>query len=115
MNAKLIPIIIIFCATIVSAQVPRKILMEYATNASCPPCATFNPGNYEFLKNNYKNTDAVWYHAWWPGSNDPMYVANTTGNAARINYYGINGVPDYVLNGRDQGWTTNNLTNDLMV
>ena len=114
MNIKSIPIIIILCATMLSAQVPKKILMEYATNASCPPCATFNPGNYEFLKNNYKSTDAVWYHAWWPGSNDPMYLANTTGNAARINYYGINGVPDYVLNGKDKGWSTNNLTADFM-
>ncbi len=113
MNNKSFTIILLFFAIVISAQVPKKILMEYATNASCPPCAEFNPGNYEFLKSNYKNTVAVWYHAWWPGPNDPMYLANTDENAARINYYRINGVPDYVLNGTDKGWSTNDLTADL--
>jgi len=106
--------VLVFSITLLG-QVPKNILMEYATNASCPPCAEFNPGNYDFLKSNYKNTVAVWYHAWWPGPNDPMYVANSDENAARINYYGINGVPDYVLNGDEQGWSTNDLTTDFML
>ena len=96
--------IILLLGGILSAQVPKKILMEYATNASCGPCATYNPGNYDHLKANYDITVAVWYHAWWPGPNDPMFVSNEDENRARIQYYGINGVPDYVLNGVEKGW-----------
>lgn len=113
MNIKKLFFFCLFIAIVSNGQVPKKILMEYATNASCPPCATFNPGNYDFLKSNYNNTVAVWYHAWWPGPNDPMFVANDSENRARINYYGINGVPDYVLNGKEKGWSTNDLTADL--
>jgi len=83
----------------ISAQVPKKILMEYATNASCPPCATWNDDVYALLKNNYENIVSVWYHAWWPGPGDPMYVANKQENEDRIYYYDINGVPNYVFNG----------------
>ncbi len=100
----LIVLMIFLFSTFNFAQVPKKVLMEYATNASCGPCAAYNPGNYEFLKSNYKNAVAVWYHAWWPGSNDPMYVINKPENEARINYYGINGVPAYVINGTQQGY-----------
>ena len=97
-------LIILSISIIISAQVPKNVLLEYATNASCGPCASANPGNYDFLKKNYKNTVSVWYHAWWPGSNDPMYVANVDENAARINYYNINGVPAYVINGTKTGY-----------
>jgi len=105
MKYKIFTAIIFFVSITISAQVPKKILMEYATGSNCGPCATYNPGNYDFLKTNYKNTVAVWYHAWWPFfADDPMYLANIDENTARINYYGINGVPDYVLNGIESGW-----------
>ena len=54
--------------------------MEYATNASCGPCATSNPGSQAFLEGNYGRMVSIWYHAWWPGSGDPMYVANKPEN-----------------------------------
>ena len=97
-------IFLLFVSVILSAQVPKKVLMEYATNASCGPCAYYNPGNYDHLKSNYTNTVAVWYHAWWPGPNDPMFIYNEDEQRTRIEYYGINGVPNYILNGVERGW-----------
>lgn len=78
--------------------------MEYATNSSCGPCATANPYSYEYFKDNYDHIVSVWYHAWWPGSNDPMYVANIPENRNRIGYYSVNGVPNYMVDGVYQGY-----------
>ena len=101
----LISILVIFISASLFAQVPRKVLMEYATNASCAPCAAYNPGAYDYLQNNYDRIVAVWYHAWWPGSGDPMYLANIPSNENRIYYYGVNniGVPNYIIDGVYQG------------
>jgi hypothetical protein len=38
-------------------------------------------------------------HAWWPGANDPFYLANVAENTARINYYGVNSVPHVCIDG----------------
>ncbi|GAB4177155.1 MAG: hypothetical protein Kow00108_12650 [Calditrichia bacterium] len=83
-------------------QNPKIVLLEEATNASCPPCAANNPKLQKFYSDNIGNVISVRYHAWWPGS-DPMYSANTTENRARIQYYGINGVPTYVMDGSVKG------------
>ncbi len=103
MKTKLLFTILVAFSLSTFAQVPKTILMEYATNASCGPCAYYNPTSYDYLKSNYGKTVSIWYHAWWPGSDDPMYVANKTENENRIRYYGINGVPNYVLNGVSTG------------
>jgi hypothetical protein len=92
--------------TILNAQVPRRILVEYFTNASCPPCASSNPGTHEHISENYDKVNTVWYHAWWPGV-DPMYDENVDENVNRINFYGINGVPAYVVDGKYQGYADN--------
>ena len=80
----------------------RVVLMEEATNASCPPCASNNPQLQAFFESNFGNVVSVRYHAWWPGY-DPMYAVNTTENRNRIQYYGINGVPNYLLDGVNYG------------
>lgn len=97
------------------AQVQRKVLMEYATNASCGPCAAYNPGSWSYLKSHYDNVVAVWYHAWWPGPNDPMFLFNSQQNEDRINYYNVNAVPNYMVDGIYQGnpGDLNNLSNQI--
>ena len=55
-------------------------------------------------KNNYDKIVSVWYHAWWPGSGDPMYVANVAENRNRIEYYNVSGVPNYMVDGVYQGY-----------
>jgi len=83
-------------------QTRRIVLIEEATNASCAPCAANNPIFQQFMSQNFGGAISVRYHAWWPGA-DPMYSQNTTDNTARINYYGITGVPNYALDGTKYG------------
>lgn len=77
----------------------RLVLLEEATNASCPPCATYNPG-LEALLDQLGESQVIQisYHAWWPGF-DPMYSENVPDNTNRIQYYSINGVPDVYVDG----------------
>ncbi len=85
-----------------SAQYRRIALLEEATNASCGPCAANNPNLQEFFEHSFGGVISVRYHAWWPGS-DPMYSHNSAENRARIQYYGINGVPGYTMDGVFKG------------
>ena len=53
------------------------------------------------------------YHVWWPGQgNDPMYLANTSMNQVRNNYYGNNYTPHMYTNGIDSGSNTTTWKND---
>lgn len=71
----------------------RKVLFEEATNASCIPCAQYNPILTAFLNANPNTIIAIKYHASWPGF-DPMYQANPVQNTERIVvYYSINALP----------------------
>lgn len=84
-------------------QSPRMVLVEEATNASCPPCAAQNPIFKAWLNNHTDQVIPLIYHAWWPGANDPMYLHNTAMNQGRIGtYYGMNneGVPICRMNGK---------------
>ncbi len=80
-------------------MVTRKVLHEEATNTYCGPCANNNPIAQQFWQRNPDSLVVITYHAWWPGSGDPMYQANTTQNGDRINYYNINGVPSLFIDG----------------
>ncbi|HDR04302.1 MAG TPA: Omp28-related outer membrane protein [Candidatus Marinimicrobia bacterium] len=82
---------------------PRKVvLFEQATNASCGPCAASNPRVQQLISQNFGKIVGVRYHAWWPGT-DPMYTHNTTDNRSRIQYYGVSGVPTYMIDGSNYG------------
>ncbi len=98
-NILSILLVLVLFSSIHIGQVPRTVLMEYATNASCPPCAAYNPTSYTYLKSNYGQMVSIWYHAWWPGPNDPMYLANVAENRNRIEYYNIDAVPRFVIDG----------------
>jgi len=91
------------------SQSQRFILMEEATNASCPPCATYNPAFDALLNANRDKLTAIKYHSWWPGT-DPMYSQNPDDNADRINYYNINSVPRGVMDGTTGSLTSFNQT-----
>jgi len=61
--------------------------------------------------------DTIWtqiyYHVWWPGQgNDPMYLANTSINRTRNNYYENDYTPHMFTNGKDSGSNTTNWKND---
>lgn len=88
-------------ATVVSAQTQqRRVLVEEFTNASCPPCASQNPGFNATLQANYDLVTAIKYQTNWPGV-DPMNAQNPTEVGTRVTYYGVSGVPHAVVNGVD--------------
>ncbi|MCK5571349.1 MAG: hypothetical protein KAJ12_01250, partial [Bacteroidetes bacterium] len=105
MSRKVLYLVVLLLAgvSVLFGQGRRIVLMEEATNASCGPCATNNPRLQQFFRSNFGDVVSVRYHAWWPGANDPMYTANTAHNRNRIQYYGINGVPNYLMDGVNQG------------
>lgn len=80
------------------AQTTRMILVEEFTNASCPPCAAYNPAFNAILNANPNNVVAVKYQVNWPGS-DPMNLHNPSEVASMVTYYGVSGVPNTVLDG----------------
>ncbi len=81
-----------------AAQVERLVLTEEFTNASCGPCASQNPAFDALLQSNSDKIISIKYHTSWPGT-DPMYSHNPAEATARVNYYGVTGVPHARLDG----------------
>jgi hypothetical protein len=82
------------------AQAPRRVLVEEFTQASCPPCALYNPKFHGiiFTPGNETKVTLLCYQVSWPGT-DPMNLQNPTEVASRVSYYGVQGVPDCVADG----------------
>lgn len=86
--------------TIFVNSFPRKPLVEEFTQASCPPCAEYNPGLDAIAQPNITSgkISSVKYHTVWPGV-DPMNVYNQAEVAQRVLYYGVGGVPSALVDG----------------
>ncbi len=84
-----------FAAT---AQTQRMVLLEHFTQASCGPCATYNPLVKQYFDNTSTPAVAIKYQTSWPGF-DPMNLHNPTQIQDRVTYYGVSGVPDVVIDG----------------
>ena len=80
------------------AQVPRKMLVEETTQASCPPCAANNLTFDALVLANLDVVVPVKYQVWWPGPY-PMYDQNPTDVQARVNELGPNVAPNIYVNG----------------
>ncbi|MBD3167510.1 Omp28-related outer membrane protein, partial [bacterium] len=81
---------------------PRTVLFEEFTNTYCGPCASAAPTVYGFIEDNFDDLAILIWHGWWPGSGDPWYQNNISQNTTRINYYGVSGVPDAVIDGVEE-------------
>lgn len=93
------------------AQSQRLVLLEHFTQASCGPCATYNPRIKDMVNANEDKMVAIKYQVSWPGV-DPMNAQNPSQVQTRVDYYGVNGVPNSVLdgnyyNGHPSGWDEN--------
>jgi thiol-disulfide isomerase/thioredoxin len=79
---------------------PRTVLVEQFTQASCPPCALYNPAFDLLLEENHASgkVNALKYHTVWPGY-DPMYLQNPDEIDDRTAYYQILGVPSATVDG----------------
>jgi thiol-disulfide isomerase/thioredoxin len=79
---------------------PRTVLAELFTNWDCPPCPYANQA-LNRLADEFDDSELalVYFHAWWPGNDDPFYNDNPVMNSQRINYYGIGSVPTLKVDG----------------
>jgi hypothetical protein len=85
----------------------RMVLMEEFTNASCGPCASQNPSFEEYISQNLTDIIPIVFHPNFPGS-DLMYNFAPAMEEGRLAYYGVNGVPTALTNGKkhtpSSGW-----------
>jgi len=81
--------------------VQRVVLLEDFTSWECPPCATLNPLMSPAVDAlGYTKVAPALYHVWWPNyDDDPVYQWDKQEVTNRVNYYGCNYVPWYMLDG----------------
>jgi hypothetical protein len=78
----------------------RTVLLEEWTSSTCAPCAGNNPTIDAFVTARFDSLVPIKYHMNWPApGNDPMYLYNPTQNTDRRNYYGVNSVPNVIMDG----------------
>lgn len=77
----------------------RLVLVEEFTNASCGPCAAFNPSFHKAIDANEGKVVVLKYQVNYPGF-DPMNKDNNTEAMNRHSYYGVSGVPAPTFDGK---------------
>lgn len=83
----------------ITAQVPKKVVVEHFTNTKCSVCVLRNPG---FYSNLYNQTDVIHLaiHPSSPYTACLFSLHNAFENDGRTNYYGVyGGTPRLVIQG----------------
>lgn len=82
----------------------RLIVGELCTSTTCPPCRNANLELDDLAESLESILVLVRYHGWWPSpGNDPFYHYNQSQNQARFNYYNVNSVPHFFVDGSIDG------------
>ena len=107
MKKTLLPLLLCLTAIFINqlevdAQAKRYVFYEEYTQASCPPCAPYNAVFEPYFERNITNLHQISFHTWWPGV-DEMFDYNDPENRAQINYHGVTGAPNMVVNGLNIG------------
>lgn len=76
----------------------RLVFIEEFTQASCPPCEATSPALNAVMAANAEKVVEIRYHTSWPGV-DPMNADNPADVQARVDYYGVTGVPNLRIDG----------------
>jgi len=96
-------LIVIALITLVGSlysQAQRLAHFENWTSSTCGPCASNNPALKVWIQGHWNALTAVSYHVGWPSpGNDPMYLLNPSESYDRRYYYGVNAVPEGILQG----------------
>lgn len=95
---KLLPFVLASLPMLAQAQSQRTVILEHFTQASCPPCASWNPILAPRIAACGAKLVTIKYHTSWPGV-DPMNSQNAADVQARVTYYNVSGVPSSALNG----------------
>jgi hypothetical protein len=94
-------LVIAFSSLAGAAQ--RRVLFEQGTEWGCVPCFQASATVHQIRTDFGTQLVSIKWHCWWPAGNDPWYWHNNSPQAARINYYGINGIPDICIDGSGAG------------
>jgi hypothetical protein len=97
MKKVLLTLVSVLTTTLIFAQT-RVVIAEEFTNASCPPCAAFNPKFHPVLEANAGKVISLKYQVNYPGF-DPMNQQNNAEAKTRHDYYKVSGVPTPVIDG----------------
>lgn len=100
--------LLLIAPLLIFAQVPKMVLYEGFTQASCGPCASQNPAKNALVAANLDKLVPIKHQTSWPGT-DPMNQHNAPEVATRVSYYGITGVPSERLNGQDVAFNQTNI------
>ena len=87
----------------------RRPMLESFTSSTCGPCVAGNV-NVASVLTGYADDQysLLKYQMSWPGSGDPYY---TDEGGDRRTYYGVNAVPDFILDGNDWQGNSSSLAN----
>jgi hypothetical protein len=85
---------------LIPVTIAKLIILEDFANVSCNPCVTSNKIIHSLDTYTYKNKIAVIkYPTWWPGANDPFYLAAKAESDKRIGYYNVIVAPTVIIDG----------------
>jgi len=93
-------IICLLASSFLMAQSQRTMLIEEFTQASCPPCEVTTPPLNDLLSRNLDRIVQIRYQTSWPGV-DPMNADNPGEVQDRVDYYGVSGVPNLLMDGSE--------------
>ncbi len=81
--------------------IAKIVLLEDFSNTSCDPCVEANLIIEQLINESYGHTKIIGikYPTYFPGPNDPFYLANKTDSDARIMYYNIFKAPTVKIDG----------------
>ena len=98
--------------TVASALAQRRPIMESFTSSTCGPCVAGNINVASVLTNYTDDQYSILkYQMSWPGAGDPYYTDE--GGDRRV-YYGVNSVPNLVLDGNAWQGNSSSLTTQLI-
>ncbi len=80
----------------------RIPMIEHFSSSTCGPCVSVNTQMGNLTNNNPGKFTYTKYQMNWPGNGDPYYTAE---GGVRRTFYGVNAVPNVVLEGTNLGAT----------
>ena len=95
--------VLVFALSSLASAAPRRVLFEQGTEWGCVPCFQASATIHQVRTNFGNSLVSIKWHCWWPAGNDPWYWHNNSPQQARIQYYGVNGIPDIMIDGAGAG------------
>jgi hypothetical protein len=98
--------VLVFAFSSLALAAPRRVLFEQGTEWGCVPCYQASATVHAIRTDFGNSLVSIKWHCWWPAGNDPWYWHNNTPQQTRIQYYGVNGIPDIMIDGSGAGNST---------